>query len=201
MLALHVSSLAGVLGLLAIGCASSRGEPIGGAGQTGLTGSAFGQPFAGRSTLLVHPRAWKSAAAGSTALLVSDTLDLCQQITSRVTTAPGRLVIVSLEQAGADGAVAELQPGQFLAQGQGTPLSRYGEVFLNAVDAQCGFDKLFSDQSSIQVDSVGPAGSSLSVSLDVHFTSGDSLQGSLSATASCDEAAVDEYLNGGPKCR
>jgi hypothetical protein len=37
----------------------------------------------------------------------------------------------------------DLDVGQFVMQGQGSPSSRYGEVFLSGVDAQCGFNKLF----------------------------------------------------------
>jgi hypothetical protein len=108
-------------------------------------------PFVGRDTLLIHPQYWKSADPGSSAILISDTPNLCAQITSGKTTAPGRLVIVSLQENGADGSVVDLTVGQFVTQGQGSPSSRYGEVFLSGVDAQCGFNKLFSDQSSIQV--------------------------------------------------
>jgi hypothetical protein len=197
---LHGVGLATALfSVLAQGCGSSGGTGDGSA-QSGLSGTAFGQPFAGRDTLLIHPQNWKSAATGSTAILISDTPNLCQQITSGKTTAPGRLLIVSLEEHGADGSVVDLDTGQFVTQGQGTPSSRYGEAFLSAVDAQCNFDKLFSDQSSIQVTSVGSKSSPVSVSINVHFTSGDALQGSISASTGCDEATVDEYLNGNPTC-
>jgi hypothetical protein len=189
------------VGLFALGCGNrSDGSPVGTSTQPGLTGTAFGQPFVGRDTLLIHPQTWKSADAGSTAILISDTPNLCAQITSSKTTAPGRLAIISLQQNGADGSVVDLSEGQFEAQGQGTPSSRFGEVFLSGVDAQCGFDKLSADQSSIQVTAVGQKSSPVSASIDVHFTSGDALQGSISASAGCDEAAVDEYLNHNPKC-
>jgi hypothetical protein len=192
------------VGFFALGCGSTSGGGGGGSGgnstQQGLTGTAFGQPFVARDTLLIHPQTWKSADAGSTAILISDTPTLCGQITSGKATAPGRLVIISLQENGADGSVVDLNVGQFVTQGQGTPSSQYGEVFLSEVDAQCGFNKLFSDQSSIQVTSVGPKSSPVTASVDVHFTSGDALEGSVSASVGCDETAVDEYLNGSPKC-
>lgn len=187
------------VGLVALGCGSS-GPSSADAAQTGLIGTAFGRPFAARDTLLVHPQTWKSADAGSTAILLSDTPDLCGQIMSGKTIAPGRLAILSLQENAADGSVVDLDVGQFVTTGQGTPASRYGEVFLSEVNAQCGFGKLFSDQSSIEVTAVGPKSSPVSVSIDVHFTSGDALQGSISASVGCDEAAVDKYLNGNPKC-
>jgi len=62
------------------------------------------------------------------------------------------------------------------------------------------FSKLSSDQSSIQVTSVGAKSTPVSLSLDVHFTSGDTLRGSISAATGCDEAAVDAYLNRSPQC-
>ena len=195
LLGLAVTSV----GLVALGCGSS-GSAGGNSAQPGLTGTAFGQPFAARDTLLIHPQTWKSADSGSTAILISDTPNLCVQITSRKMSAPGRLVIVSLQENGADGSVVDLDVGQFVTTGQGTPSSRYGEVFLSEVNAQCGFGKLFSDQSSIQITSVGPQSTPVSVSIDVHFTSGDALQGSISASVGCDEAAVDKYLNGNPTC-
>jgi hypothetical protein len=190
------------VGLFVLGCGSggSDGSPSGDAVPQGLSGTAFGTPFAARDTLLIHPQTWKSADAGSTAILISDTPNLCAQITSGKITAPGRVAIVSLQENGADGSVVDLTVGQFVTQGQGTPSSQYGEVFLSGVDAQCGFNKLFSDQSAIQVTSVGPKSSPVSASIDVHFTSGDALRGTTSASAGCDEAAVDEYLNGNPKC-
>jgi hypothetical protein len=192
----------GLFCLFAVGCGGgSSGGATPNAAQTGLSGTAFGQPFAAKDTLLVHPLTWKSADPGSTAILLSDTPNLCQQITSGITVAPGRFVTMSLEEAAADGSVVDLDPGEFLTQGQGMPSTRYGEVFLSAVDAQCNFNKLFSDQSSIQVTSAGPKSSPVSVSVDVHFTSGDSLQGNVSATTGCDEAAVDEFLNRNPKCQ
>ena len=189
------------IGLFVVGCGSSSdGGPAGNPAQQGLSGTAFGTPFVGRDTLLIHPQTWKSADAGSTAILISDTPNLCAQITSGKTTAPGRLAIVSLQESGADGSVVDLDVGQFVTEGQGTPSSRYGEVFLSGVDARCGFNKLSSTQSSIQVTSVGPNSSPVSASINVHFTSGDALQGIVSASAGCGEAAVDEYLNGTPKC-
>jgi hypothetical protein len=189
-----------VLGCGSSSSSSSNGGSDGNAAQPSLSGTAFGKPFAVDDTLLIHPQTWKSADAGSTAILISDTPNLCAQITSGKTTAPGRLAIISLQENGADGSVVDLDVGQFVTQGQGTPSSRYGEVFLSGVDAQCGFNKLFSDQSSIQVTSVGPKSSPVSASINVHFTSGDTLRGSVSASVGCDEAAVDEYLNGSPKC-
>lgn len=199
MIGFHLSIFCALLGSLAFGCSSSS-TPAGNTAQPGVTGTAFGQAFTARDTLLVHPVNWKSADAGSTAILLSDTPNLCKQITSSTTTAPGRLVIVSLEKTGADGAVVDLGPGQFVAQGQGTPSSSYGEVFVSGVDVQCRFDKLFSDQSSIQVTAVGPQSNPVTVSIDVHFTSGDSLHGIVSAATGCDEALRDKYLNGSWKC-
>ena len=195
----HLAGLVALLGFTALGC-SDNSATTGNSSQTGLTGTAFGQPFVTRDTLLLHPQTWKSAAAGSTAVLLSDTPNLCAQITSGVTTAPGHFLIVSLEQHAADGSVVDLSTGDFVTTGQGDPSSRYGEMFGSEVNAQCGFGKLFSDQSSIQVTSVGPNSSPVSVSVNVHFTSGDAVQGSLSASVGCDEAAVDEFLNGSPKC-
>lgn len=190
-----------LVGCFAIGCGNSHDEtPVGTSMEPGLTGTAFGEPFVGRDTLLVHPQRWKSADAGSTAILISDTADLCAQITSGKTTAPGRLAIISLQENGADGSVVDLSAGQFEARGQGTPSSRFGDVFLSKVDAQCGFDKLATDRSSIQVTAVGEKSSPVSASIDVHFTNGDALRGSISASVGCDEVAVDEYLNHSPKC-
>ncbi|MES1177530.1 MAG: hypothetical protein ABUL62_24620 [Myxococcales bacterium] len=60
---------------------------------------------------------------------------------------------------------------------------------------------MFSDHSSIQVTAVGPKSSSVSASINVHFTSGDALEGTVSASANCDDAVVDAYLNGNPKCK
>jgi hypothetical protein len=199
---LFAGATATLISLFVLGCSSnsSDGTPSGNVTQQGLSGTAFGTPFVGRDTLLIHPQHWKSADPGSSAIVISDTTNLCAQITSGKTTAPGRLVIVSLQENGADGSVVDLTVGQFVTQGQGSPSSRYGEVFLSGVDAQCGFNKLFSDQSSIQVTSVGPKSGPVSASIDVHFTSGDALQGSVSASTGCDEAAVDEYLNDNPKC-
>jgi len=187
--------------LLALGCSSTSGSHAdeGGAGTT-LTGNAFGTTFVARDVLLAHPQSWKSAAAGSTAILVSDTPDLCAQIGSGKTTAPGRLIVVSLEEHAADGAITDLSVGSFVVDGQGSPSSRYGELFLSRVDAKCQFDKLFTDQSSIQVTQVGSNSAPVTVSVDVHLTSGESLAGSISATAGCDEAAVDRYLNTSPQC-
>jgi len=169
--------------------------------QSELGGSAFGEPFVPVDTLLVHPQSWKSAAAGSTAILVSDTADLCTQIMAGKTTAPGRLVVISLQRNGADGKVVDLDVGQYASNGQGTPSSRYGALFLSGVDAQCAFEKSSeSDRSSIQVTSVGPGSTQVSVTVDVHFASGDEIQGRVSASTGCDETAVDQYLNSSAKC-
>ena len=189
------------VGWIALGCSSDAAPAANAANaQPALSGTTFGKPFTARDTLLVHPQSWKSADAGSTAILLSDTPDLCNQITSGKTIAPGSLVIVSLQENAADGSVVDLEVGSFVAHGQGTASAKYGEVFVSGVDAQCGFDKLFSDQSSIQITSVGPKSSPVSAAIDVHFTSGDSLQGDISAASGCDEAAVDAYLNRNPKC-
>jgi len=185
-------------GWFALGCGSDA-APAGNV-QQGLSGTTFGKPFTARDTLLVHPESWKSADAGSTAILLSDTPSLCNQITSGKTTAPGSLVIISLQENAADGSVVDLELGSFVTHGQGTASAKYGEVFVSGVDAQCGFDKLSSDQSSIQVTSVGPKSRPVSASINVHFTSGDSLQGNIAASIPCDEAAVDAYLNRNPKC-
>jgi len=188
-------------GLFAFGCGGAAHSSGASVAQNELTGSAFGQPFVPADTLLVHPQSWKSAAAGSTAILVSDTTNLCAQITAGKTTAPGRLVVVSLQRNGADGKVVDLDVGQYAKDGQGTPSSRYGELFLSGVDAQCAFEKSSaSDRSSIHVTSVGPGSTQVSVTVDVHFASGDELQGSISASTGCDEAAVDQYLNSSAKC-
>jgi hypothetical protein len=83
---------------------------------------------------------------------------------------------------------------------QGAPGARYGAVFVSGVDAECSSNKLFSDRSSIQVTSVGTQSAPVSVSIDVHFASGDALQGTISASAGCDETAADQYLNRSPQC-
>jgi hypothetical protein len=184
------------VGWLALGCSSDAMSHA----EQGLVGTTFGKPFEVRDALLVHPQSWKSADAGSTAVLLSDTPGLCNQITSSKTTAPGSVVIISLQENAADGSVVDLEVGSFVTQGQGTVSAKYGEVFVSGVDAQCGFSKLSSDQSSIRVTAVGPGSRPVSASIDVHFTSGDSLQGSISASSGCDEAAVDAYLNRTPKC-
>jgi hypothetical protein len=192
--------LASLLSLAVVGCGDGGSGSTSPSAQGALTGDAFGQPFAARDILLVHPQTWKSAAPGSTAILVSDTPDLCEQITSVVAIAPARFLTIALEQRGADDSVVDLDVGQFVTGGQGAPSSRYGEMFLSRLNAQCGFGQVFSDQSSIQVTAVGPKSSPVSLSVNVHFTSGDSIQGSISAAAGCDEGSVDAYLNDSPKC-
>jgi hypothetical protein len=164
---------------------------------TQLGGTIFGAPFSARDVLLVHPQTWKSASPGSTAILISDTPDLCTQITSGKTTAPGRLLAVRLEQSDGSGAVVQVTTGTFT--GTGTA-SRYGDVYASSVDAACQFDKLFTDAVEIDITSVDDAGATLSGSITAHYTDGESLTGHFSASSSCDETAVDTYLNRNPTC-
>lgn len=161
------------------------------------TGTLFGSAFVIQDALLVHPQSWKSAAPGSTALLFSDTRGLCAQITSGKTTAPGRLLIVRLEQRDSSGAIVALTPGTFTRTGQGTASSRFADVYGSAVDAACTFSKAFA--GTVQV-TVTAAGATLAGSLDSHLTNGDAQTGSFSVSASCDETAVDTYLNSNPTC-
>jgi hypothetical protein len=167
---------------------------------TVVTGTPFGQPFTVHDALLVHPQQWKSAAAGSTAILVSDTPDLCAQITSGKTTAPGRLLILRLEQRDAGGAITAITPGTFVDQGEGAA-SRFGQVYGDAVDAACAFAKLSTDQVQIDVTSVGSGGAPLTGTFGARDTSsGGSIGGSFSVSSGCDETAVDAYLNRNPTC-
>ena len=161
------------------------------------SGTLFGSAFVIRDALLVHPQSWKSAAAGSTALLFSDTAGLCAQITSRKTTAPGRLLIVRLEQRDSSGAIVALTAGAFTRTGEGAASSRFSEVYGSAVDASCAFSKAFAD--TVQV-SVTAAGATLAGSLDAHLTNGDAQSGAFSVSATCDETAVDAWLNSSPTC-
>src|SRR4051812_22338879 len=109
-------------GWLALGCGSDgTSAPSAPGAPQGLHGTTFGKPFTARDTLLVHPHSWKSAQPGSTAILMSDTPSLCDQITSGKTTAPSSLVIVSLQENGADGSVVDLEVGPYLADGQDSP--------------------------------------------------------------------------------
>jgi hypothetical protein len=160
-------------------------------------GTLFGSAFVIRDALLVHPQSWKSAAPGSTALLFSDTAGLCAQITSGKTTAPGRLLIVRLEQRDASAAVVALTPGTFTRSGEGTPSSRFADVYGSAVDANCVFSKAFA--GTVQAI-VTAAGATLDGSLDAHLTNGDAQTGAFSVSATCDETAVDAWLNKSPTC-
>ncbi len=96
--------------------------------STKFDGTIFSAPFIARDVLLAHPQNWKSAAAGSTAILISDTPDLCAQITSAKTTAPGRLLAVRLEQRDCIGGIVPITAGTFTRQGEGAPSSRFGDA-------------------------------------------------------------------------
>jgi hypothetical protein len=78
----------------AISCSSS--SPPTGVAPTGtqIDGKLGGTPFVVADVLLIHPQAWKGAASGATAVLISDTPNLCAQITSGKSTAPARMLIV-----------------------------------------------------------------------------------------------------------
>jgi hypothetical protein len=192
--ALHVAVVA-VLSQL--GCGGSATP----AGSAKLDGTIFGAPFVARDVLLVHPQTWKSAAAGSTAILISDTPGLCAQITSGKTTAPGRLLAVRLEQRDGAGGIVSLTAGTFTRQGDGLPSSRFGDVYASAVDAACQFNKLFTDAVQIDITSIGQGGATLGGSIiTAHYADGESLTGGIAASSSCDEGAVDTYLNRNPTC-
>jgi hypothetical protein len=109
-------------------------------------------------------------------------------------------LIILLEQRGTDGAIVVPTPGSFTSSGQGTPSSRYGDVFGGSVDAKCAFSKFSSTSMTIDVGTVGAAGASVSGTISATFDNGNSLSGSFSASATCDEAAVDAWLNANPKC-
>jgi hypothetical protein len=193
---------------------SSAGDGTSGAGGSGgvgagahasgssapLSGTVLGAPFSGASVLNTQPQAWKSAAVGATALLVGDTPNLCAQFTAGKVSAPSRLVSIRLEQRDASGSIVPLTPGTFSADGESMPNSRFGDVYVSGVNAQCGFDKDSTDQVSIQVTAVSASDNSISISLTAHFKSGASLTGSVSATGGCDQVVVDNYLNSSPKC-
>lgn len=160
-------------------------------------GTLFGTTFVVRDSLLVHPLSWKAAASGSTALLFSDTPGLCAQIASGKTTAPGRLLIVRLEQRDSSGAIVALTPGSFTRAGEGAPSSRFADVYGTGVDASCVLSKAFAD--TVQA-TVTAAGATLTGSLDAHLTDGDAQTGAFSVSATCDETAVDAWLNKSPSC-
>ncbi|HWZ87885.1 MAG TPA: hypothetical protein VNW92_03520 [Polyangiaceae bacterium] len=189
-----------LLGAALLFACGSGGTPSAAPSDSTLTGMVLGAPFSGADVLLVHPEQWKSAGAGSSAILISDTPNLCAQITSGQTTAPGRLVIVRLEQRDANAAITALTSGTFTTTGEGTPSSRYGDVSVSGVDAQCGFSKDFTDQVSIEVTAAGADGTSATVDLNAHFSQGGSLMGGVTASVPCDQTAVDDYLNRNPKC-
>lgn len=150
-----------------------------------ITGAVGGGTFPVRDVLLVHPQTWKSGLKGETAILISSTPRLCDQITSGKTTAPGKLLIISLEQ-------VQLATGTF-----STTTSPRGDVYFSAVDAQCAFSKEFTDQVQINVSQVGPP---VAGTFTAHYQNGDAITAVFSASASCDEAAVDFYLNRNPTC-
>ncbi len=178
--------LPGVVALLQVACGGSATPTR----SAQFEGTIFGASFAVRDVLLVHPQTWKSASAGSTAVLISDTPGLCAQITSGKTTAPGRLLAVRLEQP------EPVTTGTFGTAGA----SHYGDVYASSVDAACSFDKLFTDAVEIDITSAGDAGATLSGSITAHYTDGESLTGQFSASSGCDETAVDTYLNRNPTC-
>lgn len=188
------AALVACLGFVLAACGGTQASP---SGFSAPGGTLFGTAFVGRDALVVHPQTWKSGAAGSTALLLSDTPNLCAQITSNKTTAPGRLLIVRLEQRDASGAVVAVTPGTFTRSGEGTPSSRFADVYGGAVDSACSFSKASAGTVSVTVTD---AGTSLGGSLDSHLTNGDAQQGAFSVSATCDETAVDKYLNANPVC-
>src|SRR4051812_28681627 len=63
-----------------------------------ITGTVGGGPFLVGDVLLVHPLTWKSGIAGEAVILISSTPRLCDQILSGRTTAPGKFLIVGVEQ-------------------------------------------------------------------------------------------------------
>ena len=172
----------------------------GSSSQSGLvapTGTLFGASFVAQDALLVHPQTWKSADPGSTALLLSDTSGLCAQITSGKTTAPGRLLIVLLEQTDGSGAVVPVTPGTFTMAASGTTNAKYATVYGSKVDAACTFSKAFAQTVTVVLTQ---AGSPLQGTLDAHLTNGDAQTGTFSVSSACDQAAVDKYLNANPVC-
>jgi hypothetical protein len=68
------------------------------------------------------------------------------------------------------------------------------------VDAKCAFNKFSTTNVQIDVTSVGTGGASMSGTVSATLDSGDSLSGTFSASSTCDEAAVDAWLNASPKC-
>lgn len=150
-----------------------------------ITGTIGGGAFPVRDVLLVHPQTWASGIKGETAILISSTPRLCDQITSGKTTAPGKFLVISLEQ-------VPLATGTF-----STTTSPRGDVYFDQVDAQCKFTKDFTDQIQIDVSQVGPP---VVGTFTAHYQSGDAITAVFSASASCDEVAVDTYLNRSPTC-
>jgi hypothetical protein len=195
-----VVSTAILVASFTISCSSSSTPTNGSPTGTTINGTLGGAPFVVADVLLIHPQHWKSADSGSIAVLVSDTPNLCAQITSGKTTAPGRMLGVVLEQRGADGAIVMPTPGTFMSKGQGTPSSRYGDVFGDSVDAKCAFNKFFTTSVQIGLSTVGAAGTSVGGTVSATLDSGDSLSGTFSAATTCDETAVDAWLNASPKC-
>jgi hypothetical protein len=150
-----------------------------------ITGTVSGGAFRVGDVLLVHPQTWKSGIQGETAILISSTPRLCDQIVSGKTTAPGELLIISLEQ-------VPLATGSFT-----TTSSPRGDVYFSAVDARCAFSKESTDQVQIDVSQVGPP---VAGTFTAHYQNGDAITAVFSASASCDEVAVDTYLNRNPTC-
>lgn len=150
-----------------------------------ITGTVGGGTFRVGDVLLVHPQTWKSGIKGQAAILISSTPRLCDQIVSGLTTAPGKLLIISLEQ-------VPLATGTF-----STTTSPRGDVYFSAVDARCAFAKEDTDQVQIDVSQVGPP---VVGTFTAHYPNGDTISGAFSASASCDEPAVDLYLNRNPTC-
>jgi hypothetical protein len=144
---------AALTGAALVACGGTASQPS--PGLVVPTGTLFGTSFVPKDALLVHPQSWKSAEPGSTALLLSDTPDFCAQITSGKTTAPGRFLIVLLEQTDANGAVVPVTPGTFTRASSGST---------NAKDG------------------------------------GDAQTGNFSVSSTCDQTAVDKYLNANPVC-
>jgi hypothetical protein len=185
--------------LLTVACGDDGGRPVDATGSE-VSGVMFGRAFTAADMVLAHAADWKSAPDGAAVVLISDTEDLCAQIESGKRVAPGRVLVMQLEQRDDDGALVPVEAGQFAPSDDATASSRYGDVFADAVDSECAFTKLFANQVAIDVGKVGDDGASVDGTLTAHYTNGEALAGKFSASASCDAAAVDRYLNASPSC-
>jgi hypothetical protein len=197
--ALALVCLCSLSSLTALGCGDDGGAPVR-SPSAEITGTLFGHSFEVADVVLAHPMSWKSAAEGSTAVLISDTTGLCDQIVAGKRSAPGRSLLIRLEQRGDDGAIVPIEPGDFSPTDEGAASSRYGDVYADAVDDECGFTKGFTNQVAIDVTSVGDDAASVEGSVTAHYTNGDVISGTFAASSTCDEEAVDRYLNAAPAC-